>query len=189
MIIQTMHIDAVINPAPFKARPGGSRRLAPMPHPHVLALHVGPLLEEDRQRISDVLFVAVYRGGIDVPVAAAQRVQHGVFALPERRLPHAETEAGHLSAVVESDALLADCPSCHGAAAAKTHAWWQRARFAAAASVAGWQIVSRVERLEKAAAMAAAAKIGSNAAVFATNGSSSDTQCVFWCPAETRTKR
>ena len=33
----------------------------------------------------------------------------------------------------------------------------------------------------------AAAKIGSNAAVFATNGSSSDSQCFFWCPAETRT--
>ena len=36
----------------------------------------------------------------------------GVFALAERRLPHAETEAGHRAAVVESDALLAGC--AHG---------------------------------------------------------------------------
>ena len=40
-------------------------------HPHVLALHVGPLLEKYSQRIAHVLLVAVNFSGIDMPIAAA----------------------------------------------------------------------------------------------------------------------
>ena len=57
-------------------------------HPHILALHVGPLLEENRQRMAHVLLVPVDLGRVDVPVAAAQRVQHCCLARAERCLPH-----------------------------------------------------------------------------------------------------
>ena len=56
--------------------------------PDILALHVGPLFQKDSQRIADVLLVAVNFGRVDVPVAAAQRVQHCCLARAERCLPH-----------------------------------------------------------------------------------------------------
>ena len=56
--------------------------------PNVLALHVGPLFEKYSQRIAHVLLVAINFSGVDVPVAAAQRVQHCCLALAKRRLPH-----------------------------------------------------------------------------------------------------
>ena len=56
--------------------------------PNVLALHVWPLLEENRQRIAHVLLVAINFSGIDMSIAAAQRVQHCCLARAERRLPH-----------------------------------------------------------------------------------------------------
>ena len=85
-------------------------------HPDVLPRHIQPLLEENGQRVAHVLLVAVDLGRVDMPVAAAQRVQHSVFALAERRLPHAETEARHFAPVVQLYALLAGCANRHGAA-------------------------------------------------------------------------
>ena len=148
-------------------------------HPHVLSRHVGPLFEKYSQRVAHVLLVPVDLGRVDMPVAAAQRVQHCCLARAERRLPHAETEAGHFAPVVQLYALLADCASCHGAAAAKTHAWWAFCSSLYAAAMAGSSHESY--GWKKLSALAAAVKIGSNAAVLQQKAATAASQCVCWC--------
>jgi hypothetical protein len=51
------------------------------------------------QRTADGGFVAVTGRRVDVPVAHAQRLEHGRFALGVGHLVHAEAEDRHLHAV------------------------------------------------------------------------------------------
>lgn len=69
---------------------------------HQLCLHTCTYLDS----LSNLGFVPVGRGGIDMSVPLFQRNFHSLFDLPWLGLPGAEPDHGHLRAGIESDVFV-----------------------------------------------------------------------------------